>query len=130
LTCLDYRTGKPLWSRSVGSASSVSGAVGQRSDDVFVVPTSGQARVEALDGATGRPRFSEAVPSGSRLVAAGHTVGYALSYGITGAQSNVTALDLATGRRLWSHSSEVQLSIWGGHLIDVGMDGLARRLVS
>jgi len=129
LTCLDYRTGKALWTHAIGSAAYVSGAPGQRSDDVFLVPTSGQARVVALDGATGRQRFSETVPAGSRVVAAGHTVGYALAYGISGSQSNVTAIDLATGRRLWSHSAEVQLSIWGGHLIDVGIDGLARRLV-
>lgn len=128
LTCLDYRTGKALWSDDVGAFSYAGSALGQRSDDIYTVSTTERSRVVAIDGATGRQRWAADVPSGAYVVAAGHTVAYALAYGISGSRSSVIALDLSSGKRLWSHASQLQLSLWGGHLIDVGIDGLARRL--
>ncbi|BDZ51222.1 hypothetical protein GCM10025867_34630 [Frondihabitans sucicola] len=128
LTCLDYRTGEALWTQDIGTFSYAGSALGQQSDDIYTVSTTDKARVVAIDGKTGRQRFSADVPAGSYVVAAGHTVAYALAYGISGSRSSVIALDVSSGKRLWTHSSQLQLSLWGGHLIDVGMDGLARRL--
>lgn len=128
LTCLDYRTGAVRWSRDTESYSYAGSAVGQRTDDVYTVSTNDDPQVVALDGGTGRVRFHADVPAGSYVVAAGHTVGYALTYGATGARTAVVAFDLSSGRRLWAHTSQLQLGVWGGHVIDVGLDGLARRL--
>lgn len=128
VSCLDYRTGRTLWTTSVGNYSFSGSAPGQRSDDVIAVTTAERARLVALDGATGRIRFSTDVPAGSTPVAAGHTVIYLLGYGLTGARSTIIALDASSGRHLWTRSSQVQVGVWGGHVIDVGVDGLARRL--
>lgn len=130
MSCLDYRTGAVLWSDDIGSFSSASSVPGQRSSDVYAVATTDRTRITALDGRSGRPRFTAEVPPGSVVVAAGQTVVYALAYGFSGSRSSVVALDASSGKRLWTHSSQVQLSLWGGHLIDVGMDGLARQLSS
>ncbi|MCU1529540.1 MAG: hypothetical protein JWP75_3303 [Frondihabitans sp.] len=128
LSCLDYATGKPKWTVEVSAFSSAASAPGQRSDDVFAISATDTAHVVDLDGATGRQKFVAEVPTGSSIVAAGHTVAYALAYGITGSRSNVIAVDLSSGRRLWTDSSQLQFALWGGHLIDIGVDGFARRL--
>jgi outer membrane protein assembly factor BamB len=128
LSCLDYATGKTKWTVNVAAFSSAASAPGQRSDDVFAISATDRAHVVDLDGATGRQKFAAEVPTGSSIVAAGHTVAYALAYGITGARSNVIAVDLSSGRRLWTESSQLQFALWGGHLIDIGVDGFARRL--
>ncbi|GAA4265245.1 PQQ-binding-like beta-propeller repeat protein [Frondihabitans peucedani] len=128
LSCLDYRTGAVRWTTGVSTFSYAGSAVGQRTDDVFTASTTDRARVVALSGSTGHQRFSADVPVGSYVVAAGHTVVYALAYGIAGSRSTVIALDASSGARLWTHDSGLQVSVWGGHLIDVGRDGLARRL--
>lgn len=128
LSCLDYRTGRAHWTRDVGSISFASTAEGQRSDDVYTVSTSDEAQVVALDGGTGRERYRADVPAGSYVVATGQTVGYVLAYGISGSRTTMIAFDLSSGRRLWSRASQLQVSVWGGHLVDVGLDGLVRRL--
>lgn len=127
LTCLDYATGAVRWQRDTGSYSYTGSAVGQRTDDVYTVSTEGDPEIVALDGSSGRVRFRTPVPSGTSVVAAGHTVGYALSYGVTGSRTTVVAFDVSSGRRLWTRTSTLQVGVWGGHLIDVGVDGLARR---
>ncbi|RKR73639.1 PQQ-binding-like beta-propeller repeat protein [Frondihabitans australicus] len=130
ITCLDYRTGKPLWTTDVGSYSFAGSAPGQRTDDVYTVTTGSQAQLVAVDGATGRIRFETDVPAGSTVVAASDTVAYVAASGFTGARSTVIAVDASSGHTLWTRSSQVQVGVWGGHLVDVGMDGLARRLGS
>lgn len=127
-SCLDYRTGHVRWTRHLGAFSFAGGAPGQRSDDVYAVTNTDHAALVALDGRTGRVRFQTTVPPGSSVVAAGHTVAYVLAFGFTGARSTVLAIDTSSGRRLWERSSPVQLAVWGGHVIDIGIDGLARRL--
>ncbi|AMM21293.1 hypothetical protein AX769_15600 [Frondihabitans sp. PAMC 28766] len=130
ITCLDYRTGKPLWSSSVGEFSFAGSLPGQRSDDVYVVTTTQHAQLVSLDGATGHVRFSTDVPPGSSPVASGRTVAYVLATGLTGARSTLFGVDTSSGHRLWTRSSQVQVAVWAGHVIDIGMDGLARRLGS
>jgi outer membrane protein assembly factor BamB len=128
LTCLDYSTGKPKWTVDLGSFSSAGSVTGQCSNDVFAVSYTERSRVVDLDGATGRQKFVVQVPAGSSMVAAGRTVGYALAYGLTGSSSNLIAIDLSSGRRLWTDSAQLQFALWGGHLIDIGVDGFARQL--
>ncbi|MGA1812448.1 PQQ-binding-like beta-propeller repeat protein [Frondihabitans sp. 4ASC-45] len=128
LSCLDYRTGRALWTRDVGSISFAGSAPGQRSDDIYTVSTSDTPQVVVLEGATGRERYRADVSSGSYVVATGQTVGYVLAYGISGSRTTMIAFDLSSGRRLWSRASQLQVSLWGGHLVDVGLDGLVRRL--
>ncbi|ARC57342.1 Outer membrane protein assembly factor BamB [Frondihabitans sp. 762G35] len=128
LSCLDYRTGRALWSAEVGQFALAGSASGQHSDDVYVLTARRDSRLVALDGLTGRERFQTPVPTGAALVAAGTSAGYAIAYGRSGAQSTAIALDLSSGSRLWQYDSTLQLGIWGGHLVDIGRDGLARRL--
>jgi outer membrane protein assembly factor BamB len=128
VSCLDYRTGHVRWTTRLGAFSFAGSAPGQRSDDVYAVTNADHAALVALDGRTGRVRFQETVPPGSSVVAAGRTVAYVLAFGFTGARSTVLAVDTSSGHRLWERSSQVQLALWAGHVIDVGSDGLARRL--
>ncbi|GAA4664907.1 outer membrane protein assembly factor BamB family protein [Frondihabitans cladoniiphilus] len=128
LTCLDYRTGKALWTDQVGAFTSAGSASGQRSDDVYAVSATDSSAVTAIDGRTGAIRFRTPVPAGASVSAAGQTVGYALAYGISGSRSSVIAFDLSSGKRLWTHAAQQQVQVWGGHLIDIGVDGAARRI--
>jgi hypothetical protein len=128
LSCLDYATGKILWTRDGDGFAFSGGALGQQSDDIFGTAVSGPSQVVDLDAKTGREKFRAGVPPGSTVVAAGRSVGYALAYGVSGSRSNVIAFDLSSGHTLWTHASQLQLVLWGGHLIDIDNDGLGRRL--
>jgi outer membrane protein assembly factor BamB len=130
VSCLDYATGTTLWTSRIGGFSFAGSVTGQRTDDIYAVSSGTQAQLVAVDGRTGHVRFETAVPAGSTVVAASDTVVYVSTFGFTGARSTVIAVDASSGHVLWSRSSQVQIGVWGGHLIDVGMDGLARRLSS
>lgn len=128
VSCLDYATGKTLWTSRIGGFAFAGSAVGQRTDDLYAVSSGTQSQLVAVDGRTGHVRFETAVPAGSTVVAASDTVVYVSTFGFTAARSTIIAVDASSGHVLWSRSSQVQIGVWGGHLIDVGMDGLARRL--
>ena len=133
LTCLSWTTGRATWSREGLGATGAAGVVGQTDDRVYAsssAPGDRPLEVQALDGATGRTLTRFDLPNGAVLAAVGRTVGYALAYGSSGGRSTVVAYDLASGERLWTHTGQLQVSIWAGHPVDVDVEGRAGELAA
>lgn len=133
VTCLSWETGDVVWTRDDLGTTAARGLAGQTDDRVYATSTSagdGPLDVLALDGATGRTSAHFELPTGAVLAAAGRTVAYALAYGSSGGRSTVVAVDLETGERLWTHTGQLQVSVWAGRPVDIDVDGRANQLTA
>lgn len=128
--CLDPRDGTVRWTTDLGAPFAVEAVPGQRAADVFVVvQRSGGSRLLALDGADGHTRFSSSVGLLDDLAAAGRSVLYLQTDDGRSSGRDVAALDLHDGRPLWATSTSGTVAFWGGHLVRIDEQGVARRLV-
>ena len=131
VSCVDWDTGETRWSHDRRGAVSVDGLVGQTDDDLFAAAPAeddGSLALRVLDAADGASRSVVELPGGAVPAAAGRTVGYAFAYGSSGGRSTVVAFDRSSGDRLWVYQGRLQVSFWGGVLVDVDVDGVAHEL--
>ncbi len=131
VSCVDWRTGATRWTRTGLGAVGVDGLPGQTDEAVFASGSSGDdgtTTLRVLDGEDGAATAVARLPRGAVPVATGRTVGYALAYGSSGGRSTVVAFDRSSGDRLWVYAGRLQVSFWGGGLVDVDVDGVAHEL--
>ena len=131
VSCVDWDTGETRWSHDRRGAVSVDGLAGQTDDDLFAAAPDGDdgsLALRVLDGTDGAARSVVELPGGAVPAATGRTVGYAFAYGSSGGRSTVVAFDRSSGERLWVYQGRLQVSFWGGALVDVDVDGVAHEL--
>jgi hypothetical protein len=131
VSCVDWDTGGVRWSRDRQGAVSVDGLAGQTDDAVFAATPAeddGSLVLRSLDARDGTATATAELPGGAVPAATGRTVGYAFAYGSSGGRSTVVAFDRSSGDRLWVYQGRLQVSFWGGVLVDVDVDGVAHEL--
>lgn len=131
LTCLDRADGRTRWTTDVGSLAYAYYLPGQTTNDVPVYRSSrNQVEVLMLDGETGHHDYALRLPAQTQVVAASRTTGYLRTSSQTGTSTGITAFDMRTGRTLWARTTEDDgdTEFWGGQLVSVGKDQVARQL--
>lgn len=130
VTCLDPADGRVRWSTAI--AGSVIGTPdGSTTGDVETIgPVHAKdvdLTVSELDGETGRVRFRTSLPRGAEVVGQSTATGYALGTSSATGASTLLAFDLASGRTLWT-LKRGELDVWGGRLVEITSQGVAREL--
>jgi hypothetical protein len=131
-TCLDRADGRARWTADVGDGSFAFAVPGQTSDDVVIYRNkANETELDVLDGRTGRLRFPLTLSVVTFTALSSRTTGYVQFASDSGTPTGIAAYDTVSGRQLWSieEATTRDTAFWGGQLVRVTSDGVARQLV-